>query len=125
MVGTVLIDLSKAFDLIPHDLVIAEVHTYGFKEHSLVFLYSYLKRRNQNVKLNNTNSDFDILLSGVPLGSVLGPILFNIFMNSLFLLIKNSDLHNFADDKTILSAANDIEEFMKTFLLYERSNRLV
>ena len=46
-------------------------------------------------------------------------------MNSLFLLIKNSDLHNFADDKTILSAANDIEEFMKTFLLYERSNRLV
>ena len=101
------------------------MHTYGFKEHSLVFLYSYLKRRKQNVKLNNANSDFDILLSGVPLGSVLGPIRFNIFMNSLFLLIKNSDLHNFADDNTILSAANYIEECIKTFLLYERSNRLV
>ena len=101
------------------------MHTYGFKEHGLLFLYSYLKRRKQNVKLKNTNSDFDILLSGVPLGSVLGPILFNIFMNSFFLLIKNSDLHNFADDNTILSAANYIEECIKTFLLYERSNRLV
>ena len=101
------------------------MHTYGFKEHGLVFLYSYLKRRKQNVKLNNANSDFDILLSGVPLGSVLGPILFSIFMNRLFLLIKNSDLHNFADDNTILSAANYIEECIKTFLLYVRSNRLV
>ena len=104
----VLMDLSKAFDSIPHDLLIAKMHAYGFSKNSLVFFYSYLKRRKQNVRINNTHSIFQIFLSGVPLGSILGPILFNIFINDLLLSISNSELLNFADDNTVSAAENTI-----------------
>ena len=66
IVGTVLMDLSKAFDCIPHDLLIAKLHAYGFNKKALTFLYSYLKRRKQSVEINDTESFFQILLSGVP-----------------------------------------------------------
>ena len=57
-VGAVPMDLLKAFDSILHDLLIAKMHTYGFSKNSLVFFYSYLKRRKQNVRINNTHIIF-------------------------------------------------------------------
>ena len=60
-VGAVLMDLSKAFDSIPHNLLIAKMHAYGFSLDAVTFFYSYLKRRKQNVRINNTHSVFQIL----------------------------------------------------------------
>ena len=58
-------DLSKVFDSIRHELLIAKMHAYGFDLNSLTFFYSYLKNRKQNVKINNICNIFQILLSGV------------------------------------------------------------
>ena len=84
-------DLSKAFDFIPHDLLIAKLHAYGLSFETATFLNSYLKDWKQNVRISNIFSAFPNILSGVPQGSILGPILFNIFLNYLFLCIKNPD----------------------------------
>ena len=81
-------DLSKAFDCIPHNLLIAKLHTYGFSFETLTFLNSYLTNHKQCVNINKICSDILKILSGVPQGSILGPILFNIFLNYLFLCLK-------------------------------------
>ena len=111
--GAVLMDLSKAFVCIPHDLLVTKLHTYGLSNDAVTFIYSYLKRRKQGVKINDTESIFQILLSGVPQGSILGPILFNIFINDLFLFINEVELANFADDNTIYTTKKNVEELIK------------
>ena len=106
--------LSKAFDSIPHDLLIASLYAYGFSINAVTFFNSYLKRRNQNVRINNTHSVFQVHLSGVPEGSILGTLLFNISVNDLSLWITKTDLLNFADDNTICAAERTIENFIST-----------
>ena len=101
-------DLRKAFDCIPHDLLIAKLHAYRLNFDMVTFLNSYLKDRKQNVRINNIFSAFQSILSSVPQRSILGPILFNIFLNDLFPCIKKSDLHNFADDNTITATCNTL-----------------
>ena len=86
--GTVLMDLSKALDCIPYDLLAAKLHAYGLSEDAVTFVHSNLKHRKQGVKINDTKSVFQILLSGIPQGSMLGPILFNILMNNFIFFIK-------------------------------------
>ena len=81
---------------------------------TVTFIYSYLKRRKQKVKINNFLSDFLALLSGVPQGSILGPILFNIFLNDLFSTLKLCDLFNFADYNTISTTADNIDQLLLT-----------
>ena len=64
--GAALIDLSNAFDCIPHDLLVAKLHSYGISLNAATFIYSYLKRRKQNVKIHDVFSSFQTLLSKVP-----------------------------------------------------------
>jgi len=114
VVGAVLMDLSKAFDCIPHDLLIAKLSAYGFDNSALTLIYSYLKGRRQSVKVNGTLGSSLTLLSGVPQGSILGPLLFNSFINDFYYLFENATLHGFADDNTLSAKACTLRELICT-----------
>ena len=97
---SIFMDLSKAFDCIPHSLLICKMKSYGVSIEACTLMASYLSDRKQRVKLQNTRSEWQNLRKGVPQGSILGPIIFNIFMNDIFYFIKCCELDNYADDNT-------------------------
>ena len=107
-VGAVLMDLSKAFDCLPHDLLIAKLSAYGLDKKVLKLFYSYLSNRKQSVRIQGYQSLLRLIISGVPQGSILAPILFNLFMNDLYYFINAENLHNFADDNTLTDQAGSL-----------------
>ena len=124
-------DLSKAFDCQPHDLLIAKLLAYGVKKGSLNLLFSYLKNRKQRVRLNNTYSEWIDILFGVPQGSILGPLLFNIFLCDLFLFLADMPVANYADNNTpyctglkISDVLIKLESAAKTLLQWFKDNRM-
>ena len=76
-------DLSKAFDCIPHDLIIAKLAAYGLDDTALKLIFSYLNNRKQCVRINNTYSNFEYIISGVQQSSIVGPLLFDFSINYL------------------------------------------
>ena len=99
-VATVAVDLSKAFDTINHSLLLAKLKAYGFSPHALELMFTYLLGRQQCVRLEGLCSNFKTVKSGVPQGSLLGPLLFNIFVNELNFCVPNVSLRLYADDTT-------------------------
>ena len=112
IVTATLMDLSKAFDCLPHELITAKLAAYGLEKGALRIIFSYLKNRKQSVKVKGIQSLLKLMLSGVPQGSLLGPIPYNIFINDLFYFINSADLHNFADNNTISATASSVEDLV-------------
>ena len=107
-VGCVMMDLSKAFDSIPHALLVAKLYAYGVSIEGVNLLHSYLSDRRQRVKVDNVKSNWRILERGVPQGSVLGPLLFNIFLNDLLWMLNDKcTIFNYADDNTLVISHKD------------------
>jgi len=101
-------DLKKAFDLINHKLLLKKLNHYGVRGLPLNWLDSYLSGRYQKTKVNNTLSENRLISAGVPQGSILGPLLFIIFINDVFQLTSlSADIYLYADDTVIIFSADD------------------
>ena len=107
-------DLSKAFVTINHPFMLTKLHAYGFRKQALAVICSYLSNRKQRIKINNVFSSWKDVILGVLQGSVLGLLLFNIYLNDLFFILKDVGMCNFADDTARYISGERLENVLKS-----------
>ena len=113
MTGMALIDLRKAFDTVNHDILINKLHDIGASNNTLNWFKSYLSGRMQRVSFNGIVSDTLPINTGVPQGSILGPLLFIIFINDMPKVIKHGKISMYADDTTLYVNESDVNIMSK------------
>jgi hypothetical protein len=121
-VAAILMDLSKAFDCLPHDILLCKLSAYGLSPNSVKLLQNYLTGRKQQIKLQGVLSSWADIQKGVSQGSIIGPLLFNIFINDIFYFIEHGTLYNYADDNT-LSYVDD--NFERLILILEKESSVL
>ena len=111
----VFIDLEKAFDTVDHRILLSKLYHYGIRGNANSWFYSYLSHRSQTVTINETTSSKKSITCGVPQGSILGPLLFLIYVNDMNHSVKSSTVYHFADDTNLLYSDKTIMK-LKTAL---------
>ena len=122
LAGLELTDLSQALDCIDHELLIAQLHVYGFNIKSIELIHSYLYDRIQRVKSNSSFSHWINVESGIPRGSIKGPLLFDIYVCDLSFDIIEIDIANYEDDATLYALDLKLENIVE--LLEENVDKL-
>jgi hypothetical protein len=107
------LDFAKAFNSVSHRKLLRKLHALGVRGKLLRWIKSFLSNRRQRVRVNNSFSDWRDLPSGVPQGSVLGPILFAIYVNDLPSAVRNSSVRLYADDSKLYFSVNGVEDAAK------------
>ena len=125
-------DLSKAFDSIQHDLLIAKLHAYGFNTKSLQLINNCLSNIKQCTIIDPSFNKWVNIIFGVPQGSILGPLLFNVDINNIFLFQEETEITNYADDNTpfvccdnISDVISKLENDSRIFMQWFKNNGLI
>ena len=136
LVGTIFVDFRKAFDLVDHEILLSKLSMYNCSQESLHWFRSYLSHRSQKLHVNGKLSDSENVLYGVPQGSILGPILFLLFINDLPIFLSKSledgQAYLFADDTTLSKSSQNIKQLTESLqkvlnlvLLWSKENGMV
>ena len=120
------LDLSKAFDTLDHNILIEKLKFYGLTQSALTLLKSYLHERKQYVQINDAHSNVTLTSCGVPQGSILGPLLFIIYISDMALTSKYFKFIIYADDTTLMGNLNefDINKELLKLSIWFKSNKL-
>ena len=101
-------DFSKTFDTLNYNLLVSKLRAYGLDLNAVSLIKSYLSNRYQRCKIGDSFNGWERIIAGVPQGSLLGSLLFNIVVKDIFLYFKNSDLCNYADDSTLYASGEPL-----------------